>query len=307
MNQLSAWLRIARLQFYPLVIVTYGVGAAAARVTTGQFDWTLCVLGYTFLFLIELATAMSNEYFDYSSDVVNANASLFSGGSRVLVDRRLSFGAVRAAIILACLAGAVVSAVLWIQAPPERGPAIVTLLAMGMLLGIGYTAPPLKLSYRGLGELDVAFMHSVFVTLLGYVVQTGDFRHHLPYVLSIPSFFAVLCAITLAGIPDHAADQSAGKRSFSVRFGRSKAAAIALGAAIAAGASGLLLWRSGVVAGGVGGIFVLAAVHSLVLAVALVRFIRTGDHEGRIDPIMLNVLNFNIWFGVVPLIYYLRL
>jgi 1,4-dihydroxy-2-naphthoate octaprenyltransferase len=306
MNQLSAWLRIARLQFYPMVLVTYGVGAAAARATTGEFDWTLCVLGYTFLFFIELATAMSNEYFDYSSDVVNANASLFSGGSRVLVDGRLSFGAVRAAIVLACVACALVSAVLLIEAPPERAPAIVTLLAMGMLLGIGYTAPPLKLSYRGLGELDVAFMHSVFVTLLGYVVQTGDFRHHLPYVLSVPSFFAVLCAITLAGIPDHTADESVGKRSYSVRFGRTRAAAIALAAAIAAGASGLMLWLCGVVAGKVGGIFLLAAAHSLVLALALARFIGSGDHEGRIDPIMLNVLNFNIWFGVVPLIYYLR-
>lgn len=307
MNQLSAWLRIARLQFYPMVIVTYGVGAAAARAATGEFDWTLCVLGYGPLFFIELATAMSNEYFDYSSDVSNKNAGLFTGGSRVLVNGRLSFGAVRVAIVLVSVAGALLSAVLVTRLPPGRAPAIVALLALGMLLGIGYTAPPLKLSYRGLGELDVAFMHSAFVTLLGYVVQTGDFRNHLPYVLSLPSFFAVLSAITLAGIPDHAADQSAGKRSYSVLFGRAKAAAIALAAATAAGASGLVLWLSGVVAGKVGGVFLLAAAHALVLALALVRFIGSGDHEGRIDPIMLNVLNFNIWFGAVPLIYFLRL
>lgn len=153
MNQLSAWLRIARLQFYPMVLVTYGVGAAAAHVTTGEFDGTSCVLGYTYLFFVELATALSNEYFDYSSDVVNANAGLFTGGSRVLVNQRLSFGAVRVAILVVCVACALVSAVLLTSVPRERAPAIVALLALGMLLGIGYTAPPLKLSYRGLGEL----------------------------------------------------------------------------------------------------------------------------------------------------------
>jgi 1,4-dihydroxy-2-naphthoate polyprenyltransferase len=307
MNQLSAWLRIARLQFYPMVLVTYGAGVAAARVTTGEFDWTLCVLAYAYLFLIELATAMSNEYFDYSSDVVNANASIFTGGSRVLVDRRLNPGAVRVAIGIVCVACAIVSAAVLIHTPPERASAIATLLVLGMLLGIGYTAPPLELSYRGLGELDVAFMHSAFVILMGYVVQTGDWRHPLPYVLSIPLFFAVLSAITLAGIPDHAADASAGKRSYSVLFGRAKAAGIALVAALAAGASGLALWFYGVVTGRVGAVFLLAGAHSLVLALALVRFIQSGDHRGRIDSIMLNVLHFNIWFGVIPLIHFLRL
>ena len=307
LEQSSAWLRIARLQFYPPVAVLYGLGAVAARAVTGRFDGTLCALGYAYLFLVGLATSMSNEYFDHPSDAVNANAGPFTGGSRVLVDGRLGFGAVRAAILFAGAAAVFVSAALALSAPAEHRPAIVALLALGMLLALGYTVPPFKLSYRGLGELDVAFMHSIFVALFGYVVQTGDWRHPLPYVLSIPSFFAVLSAITLAGIPDQAADAAAGKRSWSVLFGRSTAATIALMAAIAAGLAGLWLWFYGLVGGAVGALFLLAAAHALVLTTALIKFIRSGAPEGRIDPLLVNVLAFSLWFGVVPLLHFLRL
>ena len=305
LDQSFAWLRIARLHFYPPVAVLYGLGAAAARALTGRFDGAACALGYAYLFLVGLATSMSNEYFDHPSDAVNANAGPFTGGSRVLVDGRLGFRAVRAAILFAVAAAVLVSAALASSVPAGHRPALVALVALGMLLALGYTLPPFKLSYRGLGEIDVAFMHSTFVALLGYVVQTGDWRHPLPYLLSVPSFFAVLSAITLAGIPDQAADAAAGKRSWCVLFGRRTAATIALLAAIAAGLAGVWLWSSGLV-GAAGALFLLAAAHALALAAALIRFIRSGAPEGRIDPLLVNALVFTLWFGVVPLMDFLR-
>jgi 1,4-dihydroxy-2-naphthoate octaprenyltransferase len=306
LDRAFAWLRIGRLHFYPPVAVLYGLGALAARDQTERFDWTLCALGLAYLFLVIVATSMSNDYFDHASDAVNANAGPFSGGSRVLVDGSLDFAAVRAAILFAGAAAVFVSAVLASIAPAEHRPAIVLLLALGMLLGLGYTLPPLKLSYRGLGELDVAFMHSIFVVLFGYVVQAGDWRHPLPYVLSLPSFFAVLSAITLAGVPDQAADASVGKRSWTVLFGPGTAATIALMAALAAGLAGLRLWFYGLVGAAAGVLFLLAAAHALLLAAALLKFIRSGAPEGRVDPLLVNVLVFTLWFAVVPLLDYLR-
>jgi 1,4-dihydroxy-2-naphthoate octaprenyltransferase len=304
-DRLLAWIRIARLQFYPPVAVLYGVGALAARGLTGRFDGTLCALGYAYLFLVGLATSISNEYFDQRGDAANANAGPFTGGSRVLVEGRLGSRAVRTAILLVVGAALAVSAALVLRTPAEHRFPIVVLVALGLLLGLGYTVPPLHLSYRGLGELDVALMHSAFVTSLGYAVQAGDWRHPLPYVLSAPSFFAVLSAITLAGLPDHAADTAAGKRSWTVLFGRRTAATTALLAAVAAGVCGLWLWLGGVVGGPLGALFALAAAHALVLAVALIRFIRSGTPEGRIDGLMSNVLIFTLWFGAIPLAHFL--
>jgi 1,4-dihydroxy-2-naphthoate octaprenyltransferase len=301
-----AWLRIARLHFYPPVAVLYVMGALAGRAQTGRFDGALCALGYAYLFLVGLATSMSNEYLDHSADAANANAGPFSGGSRVLVEGRLGFGEVRAAIGLAVAAALSVALVLIARAPAAHQIPLAVLLALGLLLGLGYSLPPLKLSYRGLGELDVAFMHSTFVTVFAYVLQDGDWRDPLPYRLSVPSFFAVLSAITLAALPDHVADASAGKQSWSVLAGRRTAAAIALLAAVAAALSGVWLWLAGIVGGAVGVLFVLAAAHALVLVAALARYIRAGAPAGRIDALLVNVLAFTLWFGLIPLAHVLR-
>lgn len=45
--------------------------------------------GYAFLFLLELCTIPANELYDLATDRINANASPFNGGSRVLVEGRL--------------------------------------------------------------------------------------------------------------------------------------------------------------------------------------------------------------------------
>lgn len=42
------------------------------------------------------------------------------------------------------------------------------------LLALGYTMPPLKLSWRGLAETDVGIRHSIAVMLMGFVFQGGN-------------------------------------------------------------------------------------------------------------------------------------
>jgi len=299
-----AWLRAARLQFYPMVVVLYAVGAAMGGLRAGAVDWTAAVLGWLCLFFIELATVLTNEHFDYESDRVNRNAGPFTGGSRVLVDGLLTFREVRAGIAAALAALAVAAALLLAHLSAGARAVVGGWLALGVVLGLGYTAPPLRLSYRGLGELDVAFTHSAYVVVAGFAAQAGQWRDALPWMVSLPAFFAVLTANTLAGIPDHAADASVDKRSCSVLFGRAAAAGIAAVTALAAAAAGVWLWADGVVRGRVGFVFLATAVHALALCWVLVSYIRSGSPDRRLDGAMVNALNFIIWFGLIPLVYF---
>jgi hypothetical protein len=84
------------------------------------------------------------------------------------------------------------------------------------------------------------------------------------------------------------------------------AAWAALVAAVGAGLAGLFLWRTGVVGGVAGALFVPAAAHGVVLATALLRFVRAGAPEGRIDALLVNVLLFTLWFAVLPLAHAFR-
>jgi 1,4-dihydroxy-2-naphthoate octaprenyltransferase len=302
-----AWFRVARLQFYPMVILVYGAGAAAAAIHVGVFDWTRALLAYACLFLLELATVLTNEHFDFESDRVNLNASKFTGGSRMLVEGALTHREVVRAAAGAVVLVVAVFALLFARAPLESRTPLAILMALGLTLGLGYTAPPLKLSYRGLGEVDVAFTHATYALLFGWVAQGGSWRDPLPYLLSLPVFCAVLSANTIAGIPDHAADASVRKRSYSVAFGPRGAAAVAIVAAVAASLAGVLLWTDGIVRGKLGAAFLLTIPHALALGLVLTKFIRSGDYDRRIDPIMVNALNFIVWFGLIPFVYFLWL
>jgi len=70
------------------------------------------LVGLAFLFFLEAATILTNEYFDHSMDIENTFADPFTGGSRVLVDGELRFDAlqsgIRNTLLIAGLFGVVV-------------------------------------------------------------------------------------------------------------------------------------------------------------------------------------------------------
>jgi 4-hydroxybenzoate polyprenyltransferase len=74
---LFAWLQALRLQFYPMTLIAYAVGALAAAQQTQAFDSGRFWLGYAALFFLEVATVLANDFFDYESDRQNPNAGPF--------------------------------------------------------------------------------------------------------------------------------------------------------------------------------------------------------------------------------------
>jgi 1,4-dihydroxy-2-naphthoate octaprenyltransferase len=301
-KKIVAWIRIARLQFYPMTWLAYTVGAVAQAESSGRFILDRYLLGYLILFLIEFCTILANEYYDFDSDRQNPNYSIFTGGTRVLVEGRLSFREVRAGVLIG-LAGTVLAGYSLIGMMEGGSPlAVFFLLILGLVLGMGYTVPPVKFSYRGLGELIVGLTHSVYVILCGFVFQGGDWFRPLPWLVGIPLFFAVLAANTLAGIPDRQADDRVQKRSIAVVFGPRPAVLIAMCFVAVAFLSGCLLGSFRLVPLSTFYWGLLVAPHGLLLLFFLFRFLKEGRFDVRIDRIMGIALAYIIWFGLLPLL-----
>ena len=87
----------------------------------------------------------------------------------------------------------------------------------GIALGLAYTAPPLKLVYRGLGELAVALGFGPIMLLGAYVVQTNGLAWE-PVVLSLVPGILISLILFVNEIPDRGGDAQAGKRTLPVRF-----------------------------------------------------------------------------------------
>jgi 1,4-dihydroxy-2-naphthoate octaprenyltransferase len=93
---------------------------------------------------------------------------------------------------------------------------------VGLLLGWGYSAPPLVLMKRGLGELTVALTWGLVVVGADYV-QRGQF-FLIPIAVAVSFALLVGNILVINGFPDAHADAQVGKRTLVVRVGPIRAA-----------------------------------------------------------------------------------
>jgi len=136
--------------------------------------------------------------------------------------------------------------------------ALLVIGVVGLIVSIGYTAPPLKLVYRGLGEIAVAVGFGPLMLLGAYVVQSGGSLSWEPFVASLPVALLVALILYVNEIPDRRGDAIAGKRTLPVRFSKALVVRGYLGATVAAFgivvggvAAGLLPWAALVALAGI--------------------------------------------------------
>jgi 1,4-dihydroxy-2-naphthoate polyprenyltransferase len=299
-HKAGAWLKALRLQFYLMTWVAYSAGALAAAGGKSVFTDPLFWIGYLCLFLLEVATVLINEVVDFDSDRNNRYFSTFTGGSRVLVDgvltpRELGLG------IATALLGLIAAAIWLLTLSPANSTTLLSLLGVMTLLAIGYTAAPLKLCYRGLGEIDVALTHSIGVILCGFVFLGGAWDDPLPWLLSMPLLLAILPSITLSGIPDMAADAAAGKRTLAVRLGQLGALRLAMLSTLLAAGTAATWHATGMAGGAFTGITWVVLPHAAWLAWRLRQRMQALPLPGRIDGLMSISLSYVLWFGLIPL------
>jgi 1,4-dihydroxy-2-naphthoate polyprenyltransferase len=195
--------------------------AAAAAAAPLYWGWlALTVVG---IFAVEVAKNASGEVWDFDSGVDQAVAeqdrSPFSGGKRVLVDgllgREQTWGIAIAGYALAIGAGCLIVL--------GREPAVLLPGICGLALAWFYHAPPLRLAYRGFGELAVAFAYGPLIAVGAFLVQRGTIDAAL--VLFSLALGLLIAAFLVANeFPDYRADLAAGKRNLVVRLGRAAAA-----------------------------------------------------------------------------------
>ena len=175
------------------------------------------------VFCIEVAKNASGEVFDYDSGtdlaITPENRSPFSGGKRVMVDGLLSRGQTWAVAWISYALGATIglAIVSW------RAPSVLPLGIIGIGLAFGYHAPPLKLSYRGAGELAVGVAYGPLIAAGTIVVQHGS-APRWGVLAAIPLGLLIAAFLWANEFPDHDSDRAADKRTLVVRLGRPGAA-----------------------------------------------------------------------------------
>ena len=295
------WVKAIRLQFYPMTFIAYTAGAIGARAMGYEFNPALFWLGYAWIFFAEVLTVFANEYFDQFSDKRNDKYGPFNGGSRVLVNKGITPAEMKKGILVAGVLAVGTLLFLFIQPGLFQLSVILSSLLL-LIIATGYTVPPLRLSYHGLGELTVGLTHSVFVIICGYLYQGGYVGDSWPWLVSFPLFLSVLPSITLAGIPDMEADRMAGKNTIAVITGGKKAAGLAVFFTAASALTVIAFAYYEVLPDVFKNILYGVVPHAVLLIWLLLRYIRQYKTPGRIDALIIVALTYLMWFAVVPLV-----
>ena len=208
------FLRATRLPFLTATFVPILLGLAVAAWRDG-FTWWAAIATLIGGSCIHLGLNVANDVFDTTSgaDEANVNPTQFSGGSRVVLYGLVSLRN----LALLSLGFYAVGIAIGIALAATRGWDLLWLGVAGALLSFFYTAPPLKLVYRGLGDIVVALGFGPIMTLGAYYVQARQYDLE-PLLVSIPVGILIALVLYVNEVPDRPADAAAGKRTLPVRL-----------------------------------------------------------------------------------------
>lgn len=214
-KRLFLWLRAIRASFFSASIIPVIVGISTAERLGPKNKWlpAAVLLG---VLLLHAASNMANDYFDdlNGSDRHNPVTSRFSGGSRVIQDGLLTGRQMGLASLL-CLAG---GCAIGLALALLRGWPVLVIGFLGVMAGYLYSAPPVWLASKGLGEATTGFCFGPLIVLGTHYVIAQSFSW-LPLIASLPVGFLITGVLYLNEFPDQAADSKAGKNNLMLRLG----------------------------------------------------------------------------------------
>jgi 1,4-dihydroxy-2-naphthoate polyprenyltransferase len=223
LGRLGAFIRLGRPIFLIGGFTLYDLGAAVAAYRGYDIDWRRFGWGQVAVTATQLMTHYSNDYFDLEADRANPTPTHWSGGSRVLANGELPrWVALAASLVLAMIA---LFATIVLQTSLSAGKASAALLLAALVLSWAYSAPPLRLHSRGVGEFVAMVIVTLLVPLIGFSVQAGRLEP-LAFVSAAPLCFLQFAMLLAVEFPDEAGDTVVGKRTLVVRFGASRAAGL---------------------------------------------------------------------------------
>lgn len=215
--KLSTLFLASRPQFLTASISPVLVGSTIGFAVAGTFNWPLFLLALFATMALHSGANIANDYFDHLSgnDWANKNVTPFSGGRQFIQQNIISPGATLAASIF-CLALGVSLGLIILYL--TRSWFILILGLVGLLGGFFYTAPPVKLGYRSVGEIAIAFLFGILPVYGSYYLQTG-----LIDITPLPAACVVAILIFLIifinEFPDLPADAAVNKKTIVVRLG----------------------------------------------------------------------------------------
>lgn len=165
--------------------------------------------------LIQAATNMFNEYFDYARGLDNEHSvgiggAIVRNGVKPNVVLNLGFSFLGAALLLG----------IYISASSSWWIAAIGLVCMAA--GYFYTGGPIPIAYTPFGELTSGFFMGVVIIQISFFIQTGYVTSD-SILVSIPVSILIGTILLANNIRDLDGDAKSGRKTLAILLGRANA------------------------------------------------------------------------------------
>ncbi len=211
------YFRATRPRFFQASGMPVLIGSSLGYLEAGNFDLVACLLAVMATLLVHAGSNVTNDVFDdlTGNDAVNTDRIFpYSGGSRIIQNGVLSRSQMARWAVVLLSVGVVAGLVLTLL----KGPAVICFGLIGIILGIGYSLPVLRLSARGLGEVVIGINFGILPVVGAAWLQTGNITTEA-FLVALPVCMWVMAILLINEVPDANADESVGRRTWVVRTG----------------------------------------------------------------------------------------
>jgi len=217
LDGVSRWLVITRAGVLPMTL-TAGAIAGLLAVRDPRFAAGWYALAFAGIMLAHVSNNLLNDLFDTDTGLDTGDYPRALYAPHPILSGMIDREGLVSATITVILADVVILAILL----AVRGWPVLAFGIAGVVLNVAYTAPPLRLKKRGLGELDVFVVWGPLMIAGTYYSAVG----HVPWQVWLASLpFGLLCTAVLMGkhIDKLPWDEAAGVRTLPVILGEARA------------------------------------------------------------------------------------
>ena len=214
-NPVVTYIAATRPPFILATVMPILLGLAFSVYQNHTLHWSAAVLTLLAGILLHAAVNVLNDYYDALNGTDDLNTERvfpFTGGSRFIQNGVLT----RHQTLVYGLGLLLATILIGLYLISYAGMALFWLGLFGVLLGWGYSAPPLSLNSHGLGEISVLTGFGL-LPLGAALVQTGELSLTL-LVISLPVGLLTANLLYINQFPDRKADIQAHKLHWVARL-----------------------------------------------------------------------------------------
>ena len=196
----------------------------------GEPNWKGGMVGIVFVILAELVIVLFNDYADRQADAIHRRYFPELLDPRVITEKWLRPSSVLWGGIIA-LMGLVVLGLYLVHL--GQRPWALHLFGTGFALIWIYSFPPLKLNYRGFGEILEGVGVGLLLPFTGFYLACGKWQE-FSFLYSVPIMLLALVSALASGLKHEPGDRVSGKKTWTVRYGARATRGLILGLQLSA-------------------------------------------------------------------------